>query len=145
MVNYDDSDGWYDHQMGPILTQSQTPLDSLTGSIPASAATSGQCGTNASKVPTTDAGTPEQARCGVGPRLPMLVISPYSRRDFVDSSFSSQGSVVSFIEDNWLGGQRIGNGSADAIAGSLAGMFDFARPGAPRLFLSPSTGQPSGG
>ena len=31
MILYDDSDGWYDHQMGPIVTQSQTPLDALTG------------------------------------------------------------------------------------------------------------------
>ena len=31
VILYDDSDGWYDHQMGPIVTQSQTTLDALTG------------------------------------------------------------------------------------------------------------------
>jgi len=164
VVSYDDSDGWYDHQMGPVLMQSQTPLDSLTGTavapttmvpvvasattsgpVVASATTSGQCGANASKVATTDAGAPEEARCGVGPRLPLLVISPYSRRNFVDNSFSSQSSVVAFIEDNWLGGQRIGNGSADAMGGSLTTMLDFTHSREPRLFLDSSTGQPTGG
>jgi hypothetical protein len=30
-----------------------------------------------------------------------------------------------FIEDNWLGGQRIGKGSFDGIAGSIGQMFSF--------------------
>ena len=133
VVNWDDSDGWYDHQMGPIVSQSQTPLEALTGA--------GECGTNPSKVPTTGTGFPEQARCGVGPRIPMLVISPYSRQDFVDNTFSTQTSVVRFVEDNWLGGERIGGGSADATSGSLNSMFDFARPSDRRLYLDPATGQ----
>jgi phospholipase C len=48
---------------------------------------------------------------------------------------------VRFVEDNWLGGRRMGNGDADATAGSLDGMFDFSHPGAPALFLNPSTGR----
>jgi phospholipase C len=49
---------------------------------------------------------------------------------------------VQFIEDNWLGGQRIGNGSDDALTGSLDGMFDFNRPDAGPLFLDPTSGEP---
>ena len=37
VINYDDSDGWYDHQMGPIVNQSTTASDMLSGN--------GQCGT----------------------------------------------------------------------------------------------------
>jgi phospholipase C len=33
---------------------------------------------------------------------------------------------VKFIEDNWLGGTRIGQGSFDATTGSVNGMFDFS-------------------
>ncbi|MDQ6840065.1 MAG: phospholipase, partial [Actinomycetota bacterium] len=135
VVNYDDSDGWYDHQMGPIVTQSQTPLDTLSAP--------GQCGNSPAKVPTTGTGQLEQARCGVGPRLPLLVISPYSRSNFVDNTFTDQTSVVRFVEDNWLGGQRIGDGSADATSGTLTSMLDFARPSAHRLYLDPSTGRPA--
>ena len=36
VIAYDDSDGWYDHQMGPIVNQSATAMDALTGP--------GQCG-----------------------------------------------------------------------------------------------------
>ncbi|MGH9095088.1 MAG: alkaline phosphatase family protein [Acidimicrobiales bacterium] len=128
VVSYDDSDGWYDHQIGPIVHPSQTALGTLGAP--------GMCGSN------TAAGTPEQARCGVGPRLPLLVVSPYSRQNFVDNTFTSQTSVVRFVEDNWLGGRRIGGGSADATTGSLTGMLAFGRPAADRLFLDPTTGQP---
>ena len=128
VIAYDDSDGWYDHQMGPLLTQSQTPLDALTGT--------GTCGTGAPP-------SGQQARCGYGPRQPLLVISPYSRSNFVDNTTTAQSSVVKFIEDNWLAGQRIGNGSNDAATGTLENMFNFHEQGNRRLFLDPSTGQPT--
>ncbi len=135
VVSYDDSDGWYDHQMGPILTQSQTPLDALRGTA--------QCGTNPAKVPTTNTGAPEQARCGVGPRLPLLVISPYSRSNYVDNTLTTQTSVVRFIEDNWLAGQRLGNGAADVTSGTLTSMLSFKHPSDDRLYLDAATGQPT--
>jgi len=37
----------------------------------------------------------------------------------------SQASVVQFIEDNWLVGQRLGGGSFDATTGSINDMFKF--------------------
>jgi phospholipase C len=53
-------------------------------------------------------------------------------------------SVLRFIEDNWLGGQRIGEGSFDAIASPINQMFDFSKNPAEdrRLFLDPTTGEP---
>ena len=87
----------------------------------------------------------QQARCGVGPRQPLLVVSPYSKPNYVDGTFTAQSSVVRFIEDNWLVGQRIGAGSADGWTGTLANMFDFSRPNDQRLFLDPSTGEPTSG
>jgi phospholipase C len=114
--------------MGPILNQSQTSLDTLSAA--------GQCGSNA----PADG---QQARCGVGMRQPLLVISPYSKVNFVDHSLTMQSSVVRFIEDNWLGGQRIGGGSDDALAGTLDSMLDFSQQGNRRPFLDPSTGEPA--
>ena len=137
IINWDDSDGWYDHQIGPIVRQSQTALDALTGT--------GECGSNALRVPLSEEGTPEQGRCGVGPRIPLLVVSPYARSNYVDDSFTTQTSVVKFIEDNWLGGQRIGGGSADATTGTLNHMFNFHQAPLRRLFLNPETGQPASG
>jgi phospholipase C len=82
-----------------------------------------------------------QGRCGYGPRQPFLVISPFARKNFVDHSTTDQSSIVRFIEDNWLGGERI-TGSFDAIAGSITNMFDFDRCREDGiLILDPSTGE----
>ena len=88
-----------------------------------------------------------QGRCGYGPRQPLLVISPFARENFVDHTLTDQSSVLRFIEDNWLGGERIGGGSFDAIAGPLTQMFDFSRDRDRGdddrvLILNPLTGQP---
>ena len=141
VITWDDSDGWYDHAFGPLLTQSQTSLDALTGT--------GLCGSSASQVPVNSAGQPEQGRCGLGPRLPFLVISPWARSNWVDNTLIDQSSVVKFIEYNWHL-PTLGNGAADGMAGSILSMFNFSGHG-PRnnaLFLNPATGEraaPPGG
>lgn len=86
---------------------------------------------------------PERAgRCGVGPRLPFLVISPYARQNYVDNRLIDQSSIVRFIETNW-GLPYLGNGAADYQAGSITSMFDFQAQQAPALFLDDSTGEPT--
>jgi phospholipase C len=121
VIAYDDSDGWYDHQMPPIVNTSTGPADALTGP--------GVCGTAATSLPgyNPTANPHALGRCGYGPRLPLLVISPWARQNFVDHSVSDQTSIIHFIEDNWLGGQRIGNGSFDTISNSISQMFNFAK------------------
>jgi phospholipase C len=48
-----------------------------------------------------------------------------------------------FIEDNWLGGQRIGQGSFDGIANSISSLFDFKQTITNDLYiLNPNTGEP---
>jgi phospholipase C len=127
MITYDDSDGWYDHAMPPILNSSADPaLDALNGT--------GVCGT----------GTPAggfQDRCGYGPRLPFLLISPFARTNYVSSSLADQTSILAFVENNWLHGARIGNGSFDALAGSLGNMFTFRHPVDKPLLLNANTGE----
>jgi phospholipase C len=129
VIAYDDSDGWYDHQMGPIVNHSQSTADALSAP--------GQCGTN----PPSGG---YEARCGYGPRLPLLVVSPFAKSNFVDHSVTDQTSVLRFIEDNWGTGQ-IGDASFDAKAGSLDNMFNFRHDdeGGSRLFLDPNTGEPT--
>ena len=132
IVAYDDSDGWYDHQMGPIVNQSSSKADGLTGP--------GQCGDGTTSLPGP-AVDHAQGRCGYGPRLPLLVISPFARRNYVDHSLTDQTSILRFIEDNWLHGERVGGGSFDAIAGTINAMFDFAHPDARPYILDKSTGK----
>jgi phospholipase C len=129
IILYDDSDGWYDHVMGPIVNQSNVSDDQLLGA--------GNCGT---AKPIDVAGDIQNGRCGYGPRLPLLVVSPWAKTNYVDHSVTDQSSILRFIKDNWNLG-RIGNGSTDAIAGTLDNLFNFNDgPHAQRLFLDPLTG-----
>lgn len=127
VLAWDDSGGWYDHVMPPVMNQSQSSRDALTGP--------GQCGSDPSRV----AGGYE-VRCGYGTRLPLLVISAWSKQNYVDHGVTDQTSIIHFIEDNWRTG-RIGNFSFDAWSGDLVPMFDFSRRNlAPPLYLDPATG-----
>jgi phospholipase C len=130
IIAYDDSDGWYDHQMGPIVNQSATAVDALTAP--------GQCGTGEGALagPTSKAA---QGRCGYGPRLPLLVISPFAKQNYVDHTVTDQASILRFIEDNWLDNQRI-TGSFDTLAGRLNSMFDFRNPDTTPYILDSSSG-----
>jgi phospholipase C len=67
-----------------------------------------------------------QGRCGYGPRLPLLVISPWAKRNYVSHTVTDQSSILRFIEDQFLKQERIGQGSYDAIAGSIADMLDVS-------------------
>ena len=137
VIMYDDSDGWYDHQMPPIVNQSTGPADALTGV--------GQCGNGQNALPGIGGVPHAQGRCGYGPRQPMMVISPYSKANYVDHTLTDQTSVIRFVEDNWLNGQRIGSGSFDGIANSIAGMMEFSKPSAKgRFILNETTGEPVG-
>ncbi len=127
VITYDDSDGWYDHQNSPRVNGSND-----------SAADRAVCTSTPIKLGSQD------DRCGYGPRLPLVVISPYTRTNYVSHNLTDQSSVVSFIENNWLHGKRIGGGSYDAIAGSLTGhggLLDFStKPHFQPLILNPTTG-----
>jgi phospholipase C len=139
VIAYDDSDGWYDHQIGPIVNQSSTAADALTGV--------GECGNGASALAGIASGTAHaQGRCGYGPRLPLLVISPWARHNFVSHTVSDQASILRFVEDNWLGGARIGGGSFDVLSNSINNMFDFGvlPLNLAPYKLNPSTGEAEG-
>jgi phospholipase C len=138
VVTYDDSDGWYDHQVSPIVNSSMGVADFLNGT--------GVCGDQENILPGIDSFNEHaMARCGHGPRLPILILSPWAKRNFVDHTLTDQTSVIRFVEDNWLNKERIGQGSFDALAGGLENMFDFddaehASHKEP-LLLAPQTGE----
>jgi phospholipase C len=174
VLNYDDSDGWYDHVSGPIINHSTNlgsadpsdpriggdnnetnandsfiptlPLStSTTPAAPQDITTSGVCG------PTPVGAPPGAGRCGYGPQLPFIVISPWAKSNFIDHTVTDQSSSLRFIEVNWnLGfidcatlppGQPLGSFSFDQFAGSILNMFDFDdRPNTNTLILDPLTG-----
>ncbi|WP_086847671.1 phospholipase C [Amycolatopsis kentuckyensis] len=122
VLAYDDSDGWYDHQKSPIVNGSHDASQDQA-----------ICTAKATTVGTY------ADRCGYGPRLPLLVVSPFSKVNHVDHTLTDQTSVLKFIEDNWFTG-RIGDSSFDTRANPLNEMFDFWWPKARKVTLDPKTG-----
>ena len=126
VVTYDDSDGWYDHAAPKVVNGSD---DAATDAA----------------ICTSVAVTIGAAndRCGYSQRLPLVVISPWTRQNYVSGNLTNTASVVKFIEDNWLHGKSI-PGSFDASSGSLdapGGVLDFkAYPHLKPVILNPSTG-----
>jgi phospholipase C len=86
---------------------------------------------------------------GYGIRVPALVISPYAKRGYVDRQILSFDAYLKFIEDRFLGGQRLDpltDGRPDprpfvrenaAILGDLVQDFDFDQKPRPPLLLDP--------
>ncbi|HEY4095669.1 MAG TPA: alkaline phosphatase family protein, partial [Baekduia sp.] len=131
VITYDDSDGWYDHAYEAPINSSSANEDGLDSP--------GHCG--------AAAGAPSggyQDRCGHGPRLPFLIVSPWVTPNSVSHTHIDQTSIIKFIESNW-GLPAIGDSSFDAQATDLklAGLFNFnlvdAR--APVVYLDPATGK----
>lgn len=124
VIAYDDSDGWYDHDF-------QAPSQYSNDAADKSVCTAGAVGVG-----------DYLDRCGPGPRLPLLVVSPWTVPNTVHSAPIEQASILRFIETNWSL-PLIGDQSFDARAGALDTLFDFdpghARAG--KLFLDPASGQ----
>src|ERR1700678_2141861 len=120
IIDYDDSDGWYDHQMGSIVNGSFTTDDSISGTNAC-----GVSGSTAQLAGPNSGGKPVQGRCMFGPRTPLLVISPWAKPNSVDHTVTNQASPLLFIEQNWNLG-LIGGGSADAISNPINNMFNFS-------------------
>jgi phospholipase C len=84
---------------------------------------------------------------GYGLRVPGLVISPYAKAGYVDHQVLSFDAYLKFIEDDFLGGQRLDpntDGRPDSrpnvresasILGDLMSDFDFSQAPRPALVL----------
>jgi phospholipase C len=93
--------------------------------------------------------TPRVDENGYGLRVPGLVISPYARKGFVDHQTLSFDAYVKFIEDDFLGGQRLDpstDGRPDPRPdvrerapqlGNLVRDFDFSQKPRRPLVLTP--------
>jgi phospholipase C len=93
---------------------------------------------------------------GYGIRVPGLVISPYARQGYIDHQTLSFDAYLKFIEDRFLGGQRLDpntDGRPDSrptvrenlpILGDLTEDFDFSQSPRPPLVLplEPKPGEP---
>ena len=119
-LTYDENDGFFDHAVPPFAAASRAQ--------------------GLSTVATTNeffAGndTYVAGPYGLGPRVPMIVISPWTRGGFVNSQVFDHTSIIRFIEQRFSGGRPElieTNISAwrRAVCGDLTSAFDFANPNA---------------
>ena len=132
LLDYDENDGFFDHMVPP---QPPTPL--LPGISTVS--TAGEIHDIVNPDHAT-LYTPDQLPYGLGPRVPMLAISPWSRGGYVCSEVFDHTSVIRFIETRF--GVQEPNISPwrRAICGDLTAAFDFASHSSRRLSLPNTAG-----
>ena len=126
-INFDENDGFFDHVPPPAV-----PSYVTWAANPAQAELAG-----ASTVDTTgeyheilNGSSPQYLHrpYGMGPRVPLYILSPWSKGGWVNSQVSDHTSVVRFIEARF--GVRETNISPwrRAVAGDLTSCFNFADP-----------------
>jgi phospholipase C len=127
LVTYDENDGFFDHVVPPFppasaargLSTADVTQDLFTAGTPAGYAT---------------------GPYGLGPRVPMIVVSPFSRGGWVCSQTFDHTSILRFI------GQRFGVGEPHispwrrTVCGDLTSAFDFSRADTSAPALPSTTG-----
>ncbi|MFZ5525365.1 MAG: phosphocholine-specific phospholipase C [Pseudomonadota bacterium] len=126
-INFDENDGFFDHMPPPAVP------DYLSyAANPAQAQFAG-----ASTVDTTgeyhhnlNGSNPayHHRPYGMGPRVPMYVISPWSKGGWVNSQVSDHTSVIRFLETRFGVQEPLITPWRRAVSSDLSGCFDFATP-----------------
>ena len=112
-VNFDENGGFFDH-VPPVTAPAGTPGEYVTApAVPD---------------PTVVGNPPITGPIGLGFRVPMLIISPFSKGGFVSSDLFDHTSVLRFLET--LFGAEVPNLSAwrRATVGDLTSAFNFNSP-----------------
>ncbi len=127
-LTYDENGGFFDH-VAPPTPPAGTPGEYITSTKPA---------TGCQPAPSDPATQP----IGLGFRVPMLVISPYSRGGFVCSDTFDHTSMLRFIETRYAAsGMRVPNLSAwrRGVTGDLTTALNLKSPPNLNLPLLPQT------
>jgi phospholipase C len=132
LLNYDENDGFFDHVVPP-----QPPTPVLPGL--STVTTEGEIHDIVNpRHPTLY--TPDQLPYGLGPRVPMLAISPWSRGGYVCSEVFDHTSVIRFLEARFGVKEPNITPWRRAVCGDLTSAFDFASYRRRRLDLPSTSG-----
>lgn len=132
LLDYDENDGFFDHMVPP-----QPPTPVLPGISTVS--TGGEIH-DFVKPDHATLYTPDQLPYGLGPRVPMLAISPWSRGGYVCSEVFDHTSVIRFIEARFGVKEPNITPWRRAICGDLTAAFDFASYSSRTLNLPSTSG-----
>jgi phospholipase C len=119
LITYDENDGFFDHVAPPYAPWSKEAGLSTVDT--------------ANEYFAGNASYPA-GPYGLGPRVPMLVVSPWSKGGWVCSETFDHTSIIRFIERRFGHGRNLCEANVTAwrkaICGDLTRAFDFANPNA---------------
>ncbi|BFO17353.1 phospholipase C, phosphocholine-specific [Streptomyces sp. KM77-8] len=111
-ITYDENDGFFDHVVPPL---------------PPKSAAQGRSTVDVSLDVFTGSATHREGFYGLGPRVPMLVVSPWSKGGYVCSETFDHTSVIRFMERRFGVREPQISPWRRAICGDLTSAFDFSR------------------
>ncbi len=126
LINYDENDGFFDHLPAPTV-----PSRNADGSL------AGACTLAAADVaveyhdfaPATPSQPPADGRpYGPGPRVPMWIVSPWSRGGWVNSQVFDHTSTLMFLEKRFGVAEPQISAYRRAVCGDLTSCFNFVNP-----------------
>ncbi|MBR0551668.1 phosphocholine-specific phospholipase C [Stakelama marina] len=118
IINYDENDGFFDHMPAPLpATNRAMGLSSID----------------------TRGEVYQGQSVGLGVRVPLIVVSPWSRGGWVNSQVHDHTSVIRFLERRFGVMEPNITPWRRAVTGDLTGMFDFADPDGAALHAFPDT------
>jgi phospholipase C len=109
ILNYDENDGFFDHMPPPV---------------PAAGAAAGKM------TMAADGEVYHGEPVGLGPRVPMVVVSPWTKGGFVNSQVFDHTSVIRFLETRFGVREPHITPWRRAVCGDLTSVFDFKGPDA---------------
>ncbi|BEM59725.1 phospholipase C, phosphocholine-specific [Serratia marcescens] len=136
LVNYDENDGFFDHMPSPsapslredgsFAGKSTVPFETEIFQHPAPPG-------------SEDQPPPDGRIYGPGPRVPMLVLSPWSRGGWVNSQVFDHTSVLQFLEQRFQVREPNISAWRRAVCGDLTSAFNFVTPNSEPLPSLPLT------
>ncbi len=126
-INFDENDGFFDH-VPPPAVPSILALDANGRKSQVAGGSTVDTSGEYHHILNGSSATYQHRAYGLGPRVPMYVVSPWSKGGWVNSQVADHTSVIRFIEQRF--GVMEPNISAwrRAVCGDLRGCFNFADP-----------------
>lgn len=141
---FDENDGFFDHAPPPAPPSYVSYHQDPSQAVLAGASTVDTRGEYHELVPaenTTEDAAPFHRPYGLGPRVPLYVISPWSKGGWVHSQVSDHTSLIRFVERRFGVEEPNISPWRRAVCSDLTSAFDFALPEPNALSTLPDTAQ----
>ena len=125
LLMFDENDGFFDH-MPPPAPPSRDAGGALAGA--STVDTQGEYHEHITGVEKDDTPAHLHGVYGLGPRVPMYVLSPWTKGGWVNSQVFDHTSVLRFVEQRFGVAEPNISAWRRAVCGDLTSIFDFATP-----------------